>query len=153
MVLAGLAGCGPASSDKSQNLGPRASSAGESLLSKQGSSIGSTSGVEPISGRNSTSQGEKLQSQSVGTTDSKTGGRDQPPAPSIPDIPDSVAKDLASPYVDVRLRALDHWEAKKTTAPLDLVFEALEDEDEAVQAKATEIVEKRFAAEQGRERN
>jgi hypothetical protein len=46
------------------------------------------------------------------------------------------------------LRTLDHWDANKTTAPLDPVFDALEDENEAVRSKATQIIEQRFADEQ-----
>ena len=68
-------------------------------------------------------------------------------------MPDSVAKDLDSPYASIRLSALKHWEANGTTAPLDLVFDALQDENEAVREKATEIITQRFAAEQAQERN
>jgi len=56
-------------------------------------------------------------------------------------IPLSVEKDLHSPEARDRYRALDHWEAKDSKVPLDPVFEALEDEDPAVRAKATAIVE------------
>jgi hypothetical protein len=49
------------------------------------------------------------------------------------------------------MRALDHWTAKDTTASLDPVFEALEDENEAVRAKATAIIEQHWAAEQEKE--
>jgi hypothetical protein len=52
----------------------------------------------------------------------------------------------------VRLDALQHWVSKETTAPLDPVYGALEDEDESVRAKATEILERYWALVQGRER-
>ncbi|MBH0190156.1 MAG: hypothetical protein HP493_15295 [Nitrospira sp.] len=53
-----------------------------------------------------------------------------------------------------RFRALSHWEEKgEVKAPLDAVFEAMEDEDEAVRAKATAIVEQRWAAEHNREKS
>lgn len=69
---------------------------------------------------------------------------------SIP-IPSSVANDLASPEARDRYRALDYWEAKDRKAPLDPVFEAMEDEDPAVRAKATAIVEQYWAmAEEGK---
>lgn len=64
-----------------------------------------------------------------------------------PSLPQSVAKDLTSPDAGTRLRALDYWESKATTAPLDPVFEALEDENEVVRAKATEIVEQQWVRE------
>lgn len=69
----------------------------------------------------------------------------------LPSIPDSIAKDIGSPDARTRYRALDHWETKGTQAPLDPVFEALEDEDEAVRAKATAILERHWAMEQERE--
>jgi len=70
----------------------------------------------------------------------------------LPGIPESIAKGLGSPDVRDRLRALDHWEKKETKVPLDPVFEALEDEDEAMRAKATEIIEQQWAVERERER-
>ena len=51
----------------------------------------------------------------------------------------------------MRYRALDQWAVKDNKAPLEPVFEALEDEDEAVRAKATAIVERHWAMEQERE--
>ncbi len=75
------------------------------------------------------------------------------PTPLTPEIPDSVAKDLDSPYASIRLSALKHWEVNGSTAALDPVFEALKDEDEAVQAKAMEIIELYLAAEQAQGRD
>ncbi len=71
---------------------------------------------------------------------------------SIPGVPDRVVRDLGSVDPRDRYRALEHWNVKGGTAPLDPVFEALEDEDEAVRAKAEAIVEKRWAEEQQKER-
>lgn len=70
---------------------------------------------------------------------------DRDPA-SVP-IPYSVADDLASPEPETRFQALEHWEQKDSKLPLDAVFEAMEDEDESVRAKATDIVEKRWVEE------
>lgn len=67
---------------------------------------------------------------------------------SISPIPLSVEKDLQSLEARDRYRALDYWEAKDSKAPLDPVFEAMEDDDPAVRAKATAIVEQNWAAEQ-----
>lgn len=64
---------------------------------------------------------------------------------SIAGVPDMVVKELSSPDPRDRYRALDHWEKKDNNASLDPVFEAMEDEDEAVRAKATAIVEQRWA--------
>jgi hypothetical protein len=68
--------------------------------------------------------------------------------PSDSSIPQTITNDLTSPDARVRYRALDHWEDKDSTAPLDPVFEAMEDEDEDVREKATTIVEQRWAEEQ-----
>jgi hypothetical protein len=64
-----------------------------------------------------------------------------------------VTKDLDSPYASIRLSALEHWEGNDLTTPLDPVFAALQDKDEAVQAKALEIIERRLAAKQTHARN
>lgn len=68
--------------------------------------------------------------------------------PSELSIPPSIAKDLSSPDARDRYRALDHWEAKNSKAPLDLVFEAMEDDDPAVRARAAAIVEQYFMKQQ-----
>jgi hypothetical protein len=70
---------------------------------------------------------------------------------SYASIPQAVTNDLASPEAGTRLRALEHWEQKNSRAPLDAVFEAMEDEDEAVRARANAIVEQRWAIEQNNE--
>lgn len=74
-------------------------------------------------------------------------------SPSDSSIPETIANDLTSPDARTRYRALDHWDAKDSKAPLDQVFEAMEDEDEAVRAKATAIVEQYWAAEEEKERS
>lgn len=68
-------------------------------------------------------------------------------------IPYSIANDLASPEARTRFQALEHWEQKDSKLPLDAVFEAMEDEDEAVRAKATAIVEQHWAAAEAKERS
>lgn len=68
-------------------------------------------------------------------------------------IPRSILIDLTSLEARTRLHALEHWEKNDRNAPLDAVFDALEDEDEAVRAKAEAIVEQRWEAEQERERS
>lgn len=66
----------------------------------------------------------------------------------IPGVPELVLRDLDSQNPNTRLRALDHWETKDTTTSLDPVFEAMEDEDEAVRARAIAIIEQHWAIEQ-----
>jgi HEAT repeat protein len=52
-----------------------------------------------------------------------------------------MAKQLDSPDVQVRLRALDRWGQQAPTESVDLLLLALEDEDERVQARALELIE------------
>lgn len=73
--------------------------------------------------------------------------------PSELSIPRSILTDLSSPEMKTRLRALENWENDGSKLPLDAVFDALEDEDEAVRTKAEAIVEQRWMAEQEKERN
>jgi HEAT repeat protein len=55
---------------------------------------------------------------------------------------------LASPDVRVRLWALDHWEQHAPRGSVDPLIAALDDEDEDVQARASEILERYWAVEQ-----
>lgn len=83
-----------------------------------------------------------------------TGKVDENNQPQSANLPETIAKDLASPDARDRYRALDHWDEKgEAKAPLDPVFEAMEDEDEAVRAKAEAIVEQRWAAEHDRKKS
>jgi hypothetical protein len=166
MLLTGLAGCGPASSDNAPSLESRASVGGPPL-SKQGPSpgnmpltpitlaasplpfasenlTGATSGRGIVPGGDNIGQGDKLLSKPAGAPNVETDGREKLP---VPVIPDSIAKDLDSPDARVRLEALDHWGAQGTKAPLDPLFVAMDDEDEAVRRKATEIIERYWGAE------
>lgn len=52
-----------------------------------------------------------------------------------------MAKELDSPDVRVRLRALDRWGQQAPTRSMDLLLLALEDEDERVQARALALIE------------
>ncbi len=86
---------------------------------------------------------------------SRAAGADQaedPRSPPDSSIPQTITNDLNSPDARVRYRALDHWQDKDSKAPLDPVFEAMEDGDEGVREKATTIVEQRWAEEQEKER-
>jgi len=160
IFLAGLAGCGPASSDKPPNLESRASVGGPASRGTgqegktgitpipSGNETGSASGKAPFPGGDNIGQGDKL-AKSSGTPNVEPDGRDKLP---VPGIPESVAKALDSPDARERLQAMNHWETKGTKAPLDPLFAALDDEDGYVRAKATEIIERYWAAEQERNR-
>ena len=57
-------------------------------------------------------------------------------------------KDLASPDPSTRLRTLEYWDTKDIQLPSNPVFEAMEDEGEAVRARTIEIIEQQSAIEQ-----
>lgn len=161
MLLAGLAGCGPASSDNAPSLESRASVGGPAArttgqgekgfipLAAAGERIGSASGRGTVPGGDSIGQEDKL-SKPAGIANVESDGRDKLP---VPGIPESIAKGLDSLDVRDRIQALDHWEKKGAKPPLDPVFEALEDENDAVRAKATAIIEQQWAIERERERS
>jgi hypothetical protein len=110
---------------------------------------GSTSGRVLIPEGDSLGQGNGLPARPAGTPNLESDGNDKLP---VTGIPDSIAKGLDSPDARERLRALNHWEEKGIKAPLDPLFEALEDEDDAVRAKATAIIEQQWTIERERER-
>ena len=135
MLFAGLSGCGPASSDNAPNHGPRASIAGPPPASPaQGDSQLSKPAGTPA----------------AGAPNSKTDSRDTVPAPVISD---PLAKELDSPDVHVRLRALDRVAKQGTITSLDPLIKALEDENEDVRTRATAILEQHWATEQAQGRD
>lgn len=150
-LLTGLPGCGASPSDNASSLGTRSQTGGLAAP-------GSSQGVKPLgASRASETQTGSIQGSetTLGANQSATalnGGQDGRDKVPVPGLSAAIAKDLGSPDARVRYRALDHWEAKDSKAPLDPVFEAMEDDDPAVRAKATAIVEQYWAAEQEREK-
>ena len=65
--------------------------------------------------------------------------------------PDWIGAALASPDARVRLWALDHWQQHAPRESVDPLIAALDDEDEDVRARATEILEQYWAVEQERD--
>ena len=149
MLLTGLAGCGPASSDNTPSLGPNASMDGPSL-SKQGSSPRNdafTSAASPVSLASANGTGTGTVSQG----DSSHAVPVIPPEPGHPVdnlvVPAWVAKELDSPDARVRLRALESWVQSAPPGMVDRLILALEDKDERVRARAMELVEQAWARE------
>jgi hypothetical protein len=150
-LLAGLAGCGPASSDNAPNLGPSASVDGPSL-SKQASSPRN----DPF-----TPAASPLPLASVNGTDSESGtgtvsGGDSPLAvpvlssePGHPVdglvVPEWMAQKLNSSKVRVRLQALETWAQSAPPGAVDPFILAFEDKDERVRARAQQLLEQDWA--------
>ena len=179
--LAGLAGCGPASPDKAQNLGSSANVGGSPLAKQDVSprngpelassprtgpltttasplalaagpkSLASGNGAGSVAGKWAlTAGGNNIQGsgQLFVPADNSYHEDDKTPVRVMPNVPDTVAKGLNSPDASARLQALNYWGKPENKAPLDPLYEAVEDPDPAVRAKATEIIERHWAAEQ-----
>ena len=158
MLLAGLAGCGPASSDHAPNLGPRASVDGPPL-SKQGPSPhnnaftsvtpaaspeprASVQGTGAVSGMGTPPEGDRRQvvsAPSPSPVDSPN--PDDSDSLDIRVVPDWMAKELASPDVNARLWALETWAQSAPPGAVDPLIQALNDKDERVQVLAKELIE------------
>ncbi len=131
VVFISLAACGPTTPDNNAVHGA-GTSATHALSTAQAAGHRETD--------RETKHGVAVENQaaanSIGQSD-KQDGRNR----EVPSVSELVLKDLDSQDSSTRLRALDHWTTKGTTASLDPVFEAMEDKDEAVRARATALVE------------
>ena len=143
MLLAGVSGCGPASSDKSQNLGTRASVSGtpqadQSSPPRNGPvtpsasplPLASVDGTGSLSGRGIVSGGAPVASSK----------KPADPVDTL-NVPAWIAKDLDSPDVGVRIRALETWVQSAPPGSIDPLILAYEDKDERVRARAMELIE------------
>lgn len=137
MVMVLYGGCGPSVPDGTAN-GSSPSPVRGAQVDRSGDPISS-----PMS-RVATVQNRVEHGDAKATTAEQTEDRSSVPELSIPQ---SIANGLSSSDAGNRYRALDYWEAKDSQAPLEPVFEALEDEDEAVRGKAEAIVERRWKEE------
>ncbi len=141
LLLAGMVGCGSPVSDKTINA------------ERQGTNVKQEDrkgAVQPIAGKSG--QADPASKAAIGSAVAA------PPSLAIPrddddrlDIPDAVAKDLGSSDARDRYRALDYWEKKDNKAPIDPIFDAMEDDDPSVRAKAAAILKQYTEAGEDRE--
>lgn len=130
LLLAGLSGCGPASSGDAPSLDPRANVAGPSE-------------APPVWQHNPSTHHDPVTPVA----------RPAPPASSLPPagpgearpaetlvVPAWMANALDSPDVRVRLQALERWGQQAPPGAVDPLVLALEDKDERVQARALELI-------------
>jgi hypothetical protein len=121
LTLALLAGCGPAPSDEAFRSGATAG-APTASEARQNSETGSLLDLAASPAPTAPARGEPSKQA----------------APLV--VPAWMAKDLASPDVRVRLTALDRWVQQGHTGAVDPLLQALEDQDERVQARALELI-------------
>jgi hypothetical protein len=157
LLLAGLAGCGPAPSDNAPTLESHASQ-GEPPLSQKNPPP-RTDLIASATSSAKTSPAPLVSENRSGSLPGKgtVSGGDSPhaaPASSTKPVnpmdvlvvPAWIAKDLASPEVDTRLRALDTWVLTAPVGSIDpLILAYGTDDDERVQARAMELIEQDWA--------
>ena len=154
MLLAGLAGCGQTSPDNATNIAPRAG-VGVPPLSKQNPSpvnnpftpvtptpnpVSLTLGNLPgtAAGKETIPRGENLPAVLAPSTESE--GSLNPLV-----VPTWITKDLDSPDVGTRIRALETWAQSAPPGAVDPLILALENTDERVRARAMELIEQDWA--------
>jgi hypothetical protein len=151
LSLAGLAGCGPASSDNGPSLGPNASVGGPSL-SKQGPSLRNdafTSAASPVSLASVNGAGSASGTGTVPGGDSPHAVPVLSSEPGHPVeglvVPEWMAQKLNSPKVRVRLQALETWAQSAAPGAIDPLILAFEDKDARVRARAQQLLEQEWA--------
>ncbi len=154
LFLAGLAGCGPASSDNAPNLESRASVSGPPL-SKEGPSPGNNPLIPvapaaspvPLSSGNETGAVAGNGKIPVGDSPQAIPVSSSKPADVLEPlvVPAWMAKELDSPDVGTRLRALETWAQSAPPGAVDPLILAYEDKDERVRARAMELIEQDWA--------
>ncbi len=150
VLLTGLAGCGQASSDSSPSVGSRASVGGQPL-STQGPSPGNnpiapvTPVASPVPLASGNKPGATSEKETVPEKASPSAVPVPPTQPADPGdalvVPAWMAKELDSPDVGTRLRALDTWVQSAPPGSVDPLILAYEDKDERVRARAMELIE------------
>ena len=157
LLLAGMAGCGAAPSDHASTLDPRASQ-GEPPVSQKNppprtdliASAPSHAKTSPAPLVSENGNGSLSRKGTAPVGDSPKAA----PAPSTKPvnpidalvIPEWIAKDLASPDIDTRLRALNTWVLTAPVGSIDpLILAYGTDDDERVQARAMELIEQDWA--------
>ncbi|TKB88806.1 MAG: hypothetical protein E8D41_14400 [Nitrospira sp.] len=137
LLLAGLVGCGPASPDNASILGSPASKGEPSLSQKN-----QPSRSDLFASATSHAKTSPAPLASENTTSSVPAPSTKPANPmDALVIPKWIAKDLASPDVDTRLRALDIWVLTAPAGSIDPLILAFENDDDRVRARAMELIE------------
>jgi len=152
VLVGALAGCGSPASDSVPGSGSRASTVGVGQSSLANNSGTGGEKAKPASDALLSIAKERVGQGDRKAADPATRLTDERDLSVTSNVPEAIAKDLSSPDARVRYRALEYWETKGAQASLDPVFEALDDEDPAIRAKASIIVEQHWTMEQERER-
>lgn len=141
MSLSGLSACGPAAPDYSPSMESRANlnipTKSQSVTQHPWvpSNGLSTSSASPVTPTASNYTQATAQEKPV-------------PLQEHLSLPVWIAQALDAPETSVRIQALDMWAQQGAQAPLDPLIVALDDENDAVRAKAMAIIEQHWAINQ-----
>ena len=159
MLIMGMVGCGPASSDNAPNLESRASVSGP-LLSKQGPAPGNnpltpvTPAASPVSLAPANGTGSASGTGTVPGGDSPQAVPVLSSEPGHPVdglvVPEWMAQRLNSPNARVRLKALETWAQSAPPGAVDPLILAFEDKDPRVRARAQQLLEQDWARQAGK---
>jgi hypothetical protein len=155
LLLAGLAGCGSGSSDNAPTLGPRAS-VGEPPSSQKNpppqtdpfASAANSTTASPgsLASENGTGSVPEKKTDSVGDSTKAAPAPSAEPANPMDAlvVPEWMAKDLNSPDVDTRLRALETWVLIAPAGSIDPYVLAFGNDDERVRGRAVELLKQQW---------
>jgi hypothetical protein len=157
VILAGLAGCGPASSDNAPSLESRASASGPAA-SKQSASPGNDPATPvtpvtpaaspvPLSPGNETVAASGKETVRGGSSPSAVPASSTKSTDTLAPlvVPAWIAKELTSPDAGTRIRALETWAQSAPPGAIDPLILAYEDKDERVRTRAMELIEQDWA--------
>jgi hypothetical protein len=154
LFLGVVTACGPASSDNPPSPSSRASG-NEPIRSKQNLTPGSKpvvpikqeSNPMPLASGSETSRASGKGTVPVGDSPQAIPVSASTPAEVLEPmvVPTWIAKDLESPDIGTRLRALDKWVQTAPPGADDPLILALENTDERVRARAMELIEQNWA--------
>ena len=139
LLVAGLAGCGSAPSDNAPSLrtDPLASAANSA-----------TASPVPIASENGTGSAPVKGKVPVGDSPKAAPASSTNPANPMDNlvVPAWIAKDLNSPDVDTRLRALETWVLTAPVGSIDpLILAFGNNDDERVRTRAMELIQQDWA--------
>jgi len=147
MLLAGLAGCGSASSDNAPSLESRARVGGPDYRPEaQGTGRGEKI-IPSLASGNEIGAASVRGPVPVGNSPPATLVPSTKPADALDPlvVPAWMAKELDSPDVGTRLRALDTWVQTAPPGSVDPLILAYENKDERVRTRALELMEDAWA--------
>lgn len=143
LLLAGLAGCGSAPSDNAPPSRTDLLASAASSTTANPAPLVSEKGNGSLPGKGTAPIGDSSKAAPASSTKNPVNPMD------ALEVPAWFAKDLASPNVDTRLRALDTWVLTAPVGSIDPLLLAFGNDDERVRARAMELIKQDLVREAG----